>query len=235
MFESRRMYCRVFKSLTASEIGIVRLSSFILLAMFPVIWGCSYPAFENPIVDPDEAKEYKELFGVYRIEDARSKRVDWYFIGDANEKLPDGFHKIVHVAESAEGAELDSNEFVGFFEKVGDYYVFQIPVLGDTKVDVQADLLEGGFDKESVNGYVIVGFLKTDSGISVGLLNEDFVVSEVEAGNISGRVDTKIDEVSNKHKSVRVTATTEELQAYIKKVPMDSFFQIEELVLKRVR
>jgi hypothetical protein len=106
--------------------------------------GCNYLTFLHPIVEPQSAERYEEIFGVYQAKHPENEKTSWLHIGFQKDGLPDGLHKFVwvsHTAPKANDQRLIVSEYLGFVYKNGESYIIQIPYTKECG-DKQASVIE---------------------------------------------------------------------------------------------
>jgi len=194
--------------------------------------GCAIPVSEYPIVAPSEAKPCPELYGAYRFESGKEKGEEdpdvvlWH-LGPADENYPPGFLRIISI--NYKDGLLQSYNGITFVEKVGDAYIVHMPGIasGGQEFVSEAsawkpwketwDPWRNGWDAERVKEYLLVRVTLEEKNLHLGILNSEFVISEIEAGELSGEVERSTDKPDSPPLSVRITAETPELRAFFER------------------
>lgn len=104
----------------------------VWLAVLGMTFGCSIPISQHPTVQPSEAKVFPELYGAYRVEPRKSKTPQtpiYFHVGGAGNKFPPGFLRGIQVG--SRNSQLEVLQFGAFAEKIGDYYVLNVPLPDD--------------------------------------------------------------------------------------------------------
>lgn len=217
----------------------------VWLAVLCMACGCSIPFSQHPIVAPAEAKPCPELYGAYRFESGKKiveedPDVALWHLGPAGENYPPGFLRIISV--NYKDGLLQSTNGITFVEKVGDAYILHIPDIasGGQEFVSEAsawkpwketwDPWKNGWDAERVKDYLLVRVTLEEDNLHLGILNSEFVISAIEAGELSGEVERSTDKPDSPSVSVRITAETPELRAYFERhIAGELFVRADEL------
>lgn len=207
------------------------MNRILLLLLVVSHVGCSYPTFSNPIVEPQSAKRYEELFGVYQTKHPDDGEMSWLHIGRGRDGLPDGMHKFVWVSPTTPKTNdqgLTVSEYLGFVFKNGDSYIVQIPYNKDCG-DKQASVIAEQWGKSEIDNYYYVRFKRTGDNLRLDLLVEENVEQLIRLEKLGGLIEQKIDESTVPptigRKSVTVTAKTNELAEFFKTNDHDDIFE----------
>ena len=198
--------------------------------------GCSYPRFTHPIVEPDKAERFDELFGTYRFTDSKKEDTSWLHIGRCKNGLPKGLHKFVLVSHSRTPSKdqeiqdkgLAVEQYVGFIFKKADSYVVQIPYTKEFE-NRQAENIENEWGKVKIDDYLVVRFKKVDEGLQFQLLNEKHIKKLIRDRALSGRIERKQDTTTQPPtvgpEIAIVTADSEELIKLFQTANHDDMFE----------
>ena len=211
-------------------------SSFAILLLLVAFAGCTYPSIKKPLVDPVKAVAFPELIGTYTSTNPKTGEQAWLHIGLAGEGFPSGFHKLIWIMSTPERG-IQSTELICFYHKIGDSFILHIPLEKDGHLDSQAKQFPKGWDAFQVDTYLFARMAKTEVGMTLHLLNEDFIAAKVESGEMSGRIDQIIDATTDPptigKRTVWVDAGTEQLRTLFESAPLDKLFDPPVLVFKQ--
>lgn len=210
--------------------------------------GCTMPEIKHPITDPEKAKVYSELYGVYRESGPGKGEAVYVHVGAAGKDFPKEFLRIIHISHvnNTEGETFQHLSFVAFVEKFGSAYVLQVPLQNKGKEptnDFQDILFSGKWDKEKVDGYFFTKFEIKKCRFLFSALSTAFVKEQIELKKLSGKVTTTkevlpTNTASTYEKSkIVVSAKTKELHKFFEKhIDGELFFVTTdpEGILKRL-
>jgi len=217
-----------------------RYRTLLFLTLLLMGSGCTPIVCEHPIVNPAEAKPCPELYGAYRFESAREEQKEdrefWlWHLGPAGENFPAGFLRLISL-EFKDGLPHSSNGVL-FAEKVGDAYIVHSAETGTAEQELISeasawkpwserwDTWKNGWDPDRVKFYHLMRFTLKKGNLHWGIMNTDFVISEIEAGRLSGEVTRSDDEENPQTTSVRITAETSELRAFVERHIAGNLFE----------
>lgn len=195
----------------------------VWLAILCMACGCSIPFSQHPTVQPEEAKAYPKLYGAYRFEprDDKARQGHVFFhLGGAGDKFPPGFLRGIQV--SLRNSELEMLQFVAFAEKIGDYYIFNVP-LSEESLDSPRENgdsifpLRQEWDPENAKNYLLFRGSWDDGEFRLVAWNGPFIAEEIEAERLKGTVKTREEEGETRLIRVSVTAETAELRSFIER------------------
>lgn len=206
---------------------MLRLSTLVLISVL-ALSGCNVPTFTNPIIDPLKAERCLELYGTYQAVHPDSGEIVWLHVGACDEKLPPGFHKFVSIVHRGSATELTVNAMIGFFDKVGDSYLCQIPI-PEILEGNQATAVTENWGKSKNTKYFVCRFLKQESGFRLDHLSDEKLEAVIRENKLAGRIDQKIDRSAEPPnvgpKKIVVTATTEELGRFFSTADLEELFE----------
>ncbi|MEX2358262.1 MAG: hypothetical protein WEE51_08010 [Pirellulaceae bacterium] len=213
------------------------LGSLVLLVLLSS--GCAIPTSKHPLVDPHEAISYPELYGAYRFEAPNEQHREPYLfhLGEAGEGYPPGFVRIIFVG--FKDSVLGAHNMFTFAEKVGDGYVIHLPGMKNDRTQASEatywkpwheswNPAKDGWDGQSPDDYLLCRLLIRGERLKVEMLNSQFLVTEIEAGRLTGEVTWPEEDENAKPSSVRITAETPELRAFFERHAAGELFQASE-------
>jgi len=207
---------------------MLRPPTLVLISVL-ALSGCNVPTFTNPIIDPNKAERFLELYGTYQAVHPDSGEIVWLHVGACDEKLPPGFHKFVSIVHRGSATELTVDAMIGFFDKVGDSYLCQIPI-PEILEGNQATAVTENWGKSKNTKYFVCRFLKQESGFRLDYLSDEKLEAVIRENKLAGRIEQKIDRSveppSVGSKTLVVTATTEELGQFFSTANLDDIFEI---------
>jgi len=206
---------------------MLRPTTLVLLS-FLALSGCNVPTFTNPIIDPNKAERFVDLYGTYQSVHPDSGEIAWVHVGACDEKLPPGFHKFVSIVHRGSVTELTPITQIGFFVKVGDSYLCQIPI-PEVLDGNQATAVTENWGKSKNFKYFVCRFLKLESGFRLDYLSLDKLETVIEEKKLAGRIEQKIDRSVDPptvgRKTIVVTASTEELGQFFSTANLEDLFE----------
>ena len=212
---------------------MLRPPTFVLVSVLAVsvlaLSGCNVPTFTNPIIDPNKAERFVELYGTYQSVHPDSGEIAWLHVGACDEKLPPGFHKFVSIVHRGSATELTADASIGFFVKVGDSYLCQIPI-PEVLEGNQATAVTENWGESKNFTYFVCRFLKLEPGFRLDYLSTEKLEAVIEENKLAGRIEQKIDRSVEPptvgSKTIVVTASTEELGQFFSTANLEDLFDI---------
>lgn len=196
-----------------------RIGLLLFFALVAAQAGCDVVTFEHPLVKPSEAKLHRELYGSYHWADEHTTH--FMHVGSAGKEFPTGFMRAVFISLPKEWSEpiSTSDEVVFFAEKVGDYYVLQMPASAlrtekkkDTKTDWHKE-----WEAAKTGGYLAhIRIKKTDDGLELAPIDPKFIEQQITEKKLPGTIEPLKSKafIANDQKKLTVSASTEELQKF---------------------
>ena len=207
------------------------MNRHFLLLLLIAFAGCTYPTFTNPIVEPDEAQRFDDLFGVYQAKHPDTGEISWLHIGRCDDNLPRGFHKFVAISPPAAEKNdqgLTVGEYIGLVFKKENSYIVQLPCTKDG-LNNQAATISKEWGKSKIDDYLLVRLKQLGNRLQVDLLAEESIEKIVDDKILAGRFEQKIDKTTDPPtigpKSVFVTAGTVDLGKFFATNDHDSLFK----------
>lgn len=188
--------------------------------------GCGALTFQNPLVKPSEAKLHRELYGSYRGTDEQGTH--FVHVGSAGKEFPTGVMRAVFISLPNDWWEpIKTDEEVMFcVEKVGEYYVAQMPAGALKKEEEKGEKINWHKEWEAAKtrGYLVgLRIKKTDDGLELTPIDPGFIEAQLTAKKLPGTVEpkkTKVKFLNQEHevdvRDLKVSASTEELQKFFK-------------------
>jgi len=205
-------------------------SIFSLLVIAAFFAGCTYPVVENPLVQPGECKPSPELHGVYKTVKTEEKGRAFLHIGTAGEDFPPGFLKFIVVQHPDEtNQRIDASSFVAFAEPISESYLVHIPMPSECVLDRQLEMIGDKWDIEKIDEYILFRLSRTETGLAVSLLDNEFISEQIENKKLLGQINQDVDNSSSPPKigkrTIRITASARELRRFFEETPLDKIFE----------
>ncbi|MCA9105268.1 MAG: hypothetical protein KDA83_07575 [Planctomycetales bacterium] len=207
-----------------------RVTSGLVPLMLLLIGGCCYPEFEHPIIKPSEAPRYEELFGLHREVEPQNGVTTWLHIGGFDGDVPKGIHRFVWVSDSSPDratSRLDVADLPGFIFKVDQTYIIQCPSMPN---EPSPRLSIEQLDFDHVKTFWIFRLQKVGEDLRWDCLDPNAIKDLIEQGALKGEVEFEEREATegevavSRVKRITVTASSDELQRFFRKVDLDSIF-----------
>jgi hypothetical protein len=146
---------------------------------------CSCIDSKEPLCKPEEAKMDSELIGAWRssVEDGGD---DYYHVGAAGDKLPNGVMRIVTVDYDKEQKLSRPGEMLGFPIAIGKKRYLNIAFIDDKDLG-QFEMT--GWKPELVKGYLIVQYRVEGDTLTVWEMDSLVKRRMIEAKKLKGTID----------------------------------------------